>query len=426
MRFSLKAVLAAPALAGAAASFALILPLAAPVLTGCSAGAGVRTGTPEYWHSRRVRPGGKKPAEPKTAQAAVSAPAVSSGEVAMYSEGDLASEPVQTQTLAAAPVTAPKHKGAAWPKAVPAYKSVPAPAAEAPAAEPPQAPVQKSAPARTASPSGGSYTVQPGDTLYSIAAASGFLFDWHYLAKKNGIKPPYAIEKGQILDISDDCGGCRVHVVKSGETLYSTAFLYHTTVGRLAALNGFSVQTKLNAGQNIIVSEGKSSGWPSAKPGRTGSGSSSGRGSSAGSSKPVRTADDTPAPVASRSGISWHWPATGKVVRGFSVAENGNKGIDISGKRGAPVKAAAAGTVVYAGNALRGYGNLIIIKHSDDYLSAYAHNDSIKVREQQKVKAGQLIAGMGSTDSDSVLLHFEIRYRGKSQNPASYLPKSRN
>ena len=270
------------------------------------------------------------------------------------------------------------------------------------------------------------YRVQKGDTLYSVSQKIGHRFDYHYLAKKNGIKPPYAIEKGQILNISDDCGGCRVHVVKSGETLYSTAFLYHTTVGRLAALNGFSVQTKLNAGQNIIVSEGKSSGWPSAKPGRTGSGSSSGKGSSAGSSKPVRTADDTPAPVASRSGISWHWPATGKVVRGFSVAENGNKGIDISGKRGAPVKAAAAGTVVYAGNALRGYGNLIIIKHSDDYLSAYAHNDSIKVREQQKVKAGQLIAGMGSTDSDSVVLHFEIRYRGKSQNPASYLPKSRN
>lgn len=272
------------------------------------------------------------------------------------------------------------------------------------------------------------YRVQKGDTLYSVAQKIGYRFDYHYLAKKNGIKPPYAIEKGQILNISDDCGGCRVHVVKSGETLYSTAFLYHTTVGRLASLNGFSVQTKLNAGQNIIVSEGKGSSWPSAKPGKTGSGtaSGSGKGSSAGGSKPVRTADDTPAPVASRSGISWRWPASGKVVRGFSVAENGNKGIDISGKRGSPVKAAAAGTVVYAGNALRGYGNLIIIKHSDDYLSAYAHNDSIKVREQQKVKAGQLIAGMGSTDADSVALHFEIRYRGKSQNPASYLPKSRN
>ena len=128
------------------------------------------------------------------------------------------------------------------------------------------------------------YRVQKGDTLYSVAQKIGYRFDYHYLAKKNGIKPPYAIEKGQILNISDDCGGCRVHVVKSGETLYSTAFLYHTTVGKLAALNGFSVQTKLNAGQNIIVSEGKSSAWPSAKPGKTGTGSAAGtgKGSSAG------------------------------------------------------------------------------------------------------------------------------------------------
>ena len=253
MRFSLKAVLAALALAGAAASFALILPLAAPVLTGCSAGAGVRTGTPEYWHSRRVRPGGKKPAEPKTAQAAVSAPAVSSGEVAMYSEGDLASEPVQTQTLAAAPVTAPKHKGAAWPKAVPAYKSVPAPAAEAPAAEPPQAPVQKSAPARTASPSGGSYTVQPGDTLYSIAAASGFLFDWHYLAKKNGISAPYSLSSGQVLDVSNTCGHCSVHIVRQGDTLYSVSRTYGKSPAEVAAKNGMPMDSGLKIGQYLII-----------------------------------------------------------------------------------------------------------------------------------------------------------------------------
>ena len=187
----------------------------------------------------------------------------------------------------------------------------------------------RSRPQSAGKPGKNQYRVQKGDTLYSVAQKIGYRFDYHYLAKKNGIKPPYAIEKGQILNISDDCGGCRVHVVKSGETLYSTAFLYHTTVGKLAALNGFSVQTKLNAGQNIIVSEGKSSAWPSAKPGKTGTGSAAGtgKGSSAGSSKPVRTADDTPAPVASRSGISWRWPASGKVVRGFSVAENGNKGI---------------------------------------------------------------------------------------------------
>ncbi|OLQ78568.1 hypothetical protein BIT28_28135 [Photobacterium proteolyticum] len=120
---------------------------------------------------------------------------------------------------------------------------------------------------------------------------------------------------------------------------------------------------------------------------------------------------------------SWSWPTKGRVIAKFSSAENGNKGIDIAGKRGQAVKASAGGTVVYAGNALRGYGNLVIIKHSDDYLSAYAHNEKVLVKEQQKVKAGQKIASMGSSGSNSVRLHFEIRYKGKSVNPLRYLPK---
>jgi len=120
---------------------------------------------------------------------------------------------------------------------------------------------------------------------------------------------------------------------------------------------------------------------------------------------------------------SWSWPTKGRVIAKFSSAENGNKGIDIAGKRGQTVQASAGGTVVYAGNALRGYGNLVIIKHSDDYLSAYAHNDKVLVKEQQTVKAGQKIASMGSSGSNSVRLHFEIRYKGKSVNPLRYLPK---
>lgn len=120
---------------------------------------------------------------------------------------------------------------------------------------------------------------------------------------------------------------------------------------------------------------------------------------------------------------SWRWPTDGKIIDNFSAAEGGNKGIDIAGSRGQPVVATASGRVVYAGNALRGYGNLIIIKHNDDYLSAYAHNDSMLVREQQEVKAGQKIATMGSTGTSSVRLHFEIRYKGKSVNPLRYLPQ---
>ncbi|MDO6708004.1 peptidoglycan DD-metalloendopeptidase family protein [Photobacterium sp. 1_MG-2023] len=119
---------------------------------------------------------------------------------------------------------------------------------------------------------------------------------------------------------------------------------------------------------------------------------------------------------------TWRWPTKGRVVAGFSSRDNGNKGIDIAGQRGQDVNATAAGKVVYAGNALRGYGNLVIIKHNDDYLSAYAHNEKVLVTEQDTVTAGQKIAAMGSSGTNSVRLHFEIRYKGKSVNPLKYLP----
>ncbi len=118
----------------------------------------------------------------------------------------------------------------------------------------------------------------------------------------------------------------------------------------------------------------------------------------------------------------WLWPTKGRVIGKFSTGDQGNKGIDIAGQRGQAVVATAAGSVVYSGNALRGYGNLIIIKHNDNYLSAYAHNDRLLVKEGQNVIAGQKIGTMGSTGSSSVRLHFEIRYQGKSVNPSHYLP----
>lgn len=122
-------------------------------------------------------------------------------------------------------------------------------------------------------------------------------------------------------------------------------------------------------------------------------------------------------------GVQWMWPARGKVIKGFSSGEHGNKGLDISGSRGQNILSAADGQVVYAGNALRGYGNLIIINHDNEYLSAYAHNERLLVKEGSTVKRGQVVATMGSTDADSVRLHFEIRYRGKSINPTGCLPK---
>ena len=119
--------------------------------------------------------------------------------------------------------------------------------------------------------------------------------------------------------------------------------------------------------------------------------------------------------------IEWAWPAKGKLVTGFSDTAN-LKGIDIAGTAGQPVLASAPGLVVYAGTGLRGYGKLVIIKHNNTFLSAYAHNKDITVKEGQQVKRGEKIAEMGATDADQVKLHFEIRRLGKPMDPLKYLP----
>jgi len=122
------------------------------------------------------------------------------------------------------------------------------------------------------------------------------------------------------------------------------------------------------------------------------------------------------------STVKWRWPVRGKIVHRFS-AKSGKKGLGISGKSGKRIVAAAAGRVVYSGSGLRGYGKLIIIKHNDTYLSAYANNKKILVNEQQKVKSGQHIADMGSNGANKTMLHFEIRKNGKPVNPIRYLPR---
>jgi lipoprotein YgeR len=156
--------------------------------------------------------------------------------------------------------------------------------------------------------------------------------------------------------------------------------------------------------------------------------------SGGGTASPEKSAATRPPPSSSSSGssssapsappasasISLIWPASGPVIRGFSAGNN--KGIDIAGTDGAPVLAAAAGTVVYAGDRLRGYGMLLIVKHNADFLTAYAHNRALLVHEGDKVSQGQKIAEMGNTDTDRMMLHFELRYRGTSVDPSRYLP----
>ena len=118
--------------------------------------------------------------------------------------------------------------------------------------------------------------------------------------------------------------------------------------------------------------------------------------------------------------MAFVWPGTGAVIAGFDEAKN--KGLDLGGKAGDPVVAAADGRVVYAGAGLRGYGNLVILKHNNTYLTAYAHNQTLLVKEDQTVRKGQKIAEMGNSDADRVKLHFEIRRQGKPVDPAKYLP----
>ena len=125
-------------------------------------------------------------------------------------------------------------------------------------------------------------------------------------------------------------------------------------------------------------------------------------------------------PITPATTISLIWPTQGSVIRGFDGKSS--KGIDIAGASGTQIVAAAAGTVVYAGNGLRGYGNLLIIKHNADYLTAYAHNRALLVKEGQSITQGQAIAEMGDTDTNRVMLHFELRYKGSSIDPSRYLP----
>ena len=125
------------------------------------------------------------------------------------------------------------------------------------------------------------------------------------------------------------------------------------------------------------------------------------------------------------SKLKWLWPTRGKVVSTFSIRDPGRRGIDIVGRKGQPVNAAASGRVVYRGNGLRGYGNLIILKHNDTYFSAYAHTENVVVKENEKVKLGQKLADMSNTSSEKTKLHFEIRRNGKPVNPVRYLPKRR-
>lgn len=235
------------------------------------------------------------------------------------------------------------------------------------------------------------YMVQAGDTLYSIAFRAGM--DYRELAQLNNISAPYRIYAGQTLQFDN-----KKYTSKSGEQRISSVKAPKTVGG--AVNNTPQALTKLTTANKAIAPDNQT-GYVQKQT--------------------VKENATSAENSVSSSKVQWVWPVRGPLLASFSNAEHGNKGLDIGGKAGTPIKAAAAGEVVYAGNALRGYGNLVIIRHNDDFLSAYAHNRKLLVKERDTVVSGQTIAEMGNTDAASVRLHFEIRFRGKSVDPKRYL-----
>jgi lipoprotein NlpD len=225
----------------------------------------------------------------------------------------------------------------------------------------------------------GYYTVKPGDTLIRISLEAGQ--GRKDIARWNALDNPDKIEVGQVLRVVPPLTGESAVVAKPVAT---------------AAVTPTPATT------------------PAPAPAKA-------------ASPPPAAA--TPAPVATpatanaaggEDDLGWIWPGNGAVLAGFDEVKN--KGLDIGGVAGDAVVAAAEGRVVYAGSGLRGYGNLVILKHNNTYLTAYAHNQTLLVKEDQTVKKGQKIAEMGSSDADRVKLHFEVRRQGKPVDPAKYLP----
>lgn len=247
----------------------------------------------------------------------------------------------------------------------------------------------------------GYYTVRPGDTLIRIALDAGQ--NWRDIARWNNIENPNIIEVGQVL-----------RVIPPAPAPGAVASAPAAPASRVAAAPASAPGTA--PGSTSAPSTPASSSANAASSAASGPAAASS--STMASVPPV----GTPPVAPGEDDVAWGWPTVGPgmVLAGFD--EQRNKGLDIGGKAGDPVLAAADGRVVYAGAGLRGYGNLIILKHNNTYLSAYAHNQVLLVKEDQIVRKGQKIAEMGSSDADRVKLHFEIRRQGKPVDPARYLP----
>jgi lipoprotein NlpD len=225
---------------------------------------------------------------------------------------------------------------------------------------------------------------------------------------------------------AENAGKAGYYTVRQGDTLLRIGLDHGQSARDLARWNNLDNPNLIETGQVLRVAPPaqEAAAVRPAVPAVTAAPAAAAQAASAASApiaaKPVATATSTPANTEGDDPIAFQWPVRGPLIAGFDEAKN--KGLDIAGKAGDPVLAAADGKVVYAGSGLRGYGNLIILKHNNTYLTAYAHNQTLLVKEEQTIKRGQKIAEMGNSDADQVKLHFEIRRQGKPVDPAKYLP----
>lgn len=256
----------------------------------------------------------------------------------------------------------------------------------------------------------GYYTVKKGDTLYSVALDNGQ--DYKDIAVWNNLDNPNLIKIGQQLRVTPPDNGAPVAVAKP---VTSSAPVEVKAATASIGINSEALKREPKGGKLAYSDEALAR----ARQGDAGERPVEAKADMKPEAKPV---EPRPAekPVAAGDEVDWVWPANGKLLAPF--AEGGSKGLDIAGKAGDPVLAASGGVVSYAGAGLRGYGNLVVLRHNASYLSVYAHNSKILVKEKQTVTKGQKIAEMGSSDAESPRLHFEIRHQGKPADPQKFLP----
>lgn len=263
--------------------------------------------------------------------------------------------------------------------------------------------------------------VHKGDTLYSLARKNNISL--RDLIEENKLKAPYNLYVGQKLRIPQ----AQVHIVQKGDTLYSISRKYDMSVSAVSRMNNLSEPYTLSVGQVLKVNNTTQT----INQKQTNEKSITPQKKNVVKQKKVIKTKRTVVSTSKRANVPknqskkrFMWPVKGKIISSFGSSQKSmqNDGINIAAKKGTPVVAADAGTIGYAGNQLKGYGNLILIRHSNGWMTAYAHNDKIYVKKDQKVKKGQKIATIGKTGNVTTpQLHFEIRYKTKVVNPKTYL-----